>query len=77
MKLFNTFHSHPISLLIRGMKLRTMRLAGRVARMGDRRGAYMVLVEKLDEREDLEDLSVDGNVILKGSSRNRMGYALD
>ena len=36
-----------------------------VACMGDRRGAYTVLVEKTDERDDLEELGVDGNVILK------------
>jgi len=33
--------------------------------MGDKRGAYTVFVEKPDERDDLEDLGVDGNVISK------------
>jgi hypothetical protein len=32
---------------------------------GCKRDAYTVLVAKPDEREDLEDLGVDGNVILK------------
>jgi hypothetical protein len=42
-----------------------MRLAGIVARMEDRRGVHTVLVEKPDERDDLEDLRIDGNVVLK------------
>jgi len=34
--------------------------------MRDQRGAYRTLVKKPVEREDLEDLGVDGNIILKG-----------
>jgi hypothetical protein len=33
--------------------------------MGERRGAYMVLVEKLGDRDHLEDPSIDGRIILK------------
>jgi hypothetical protein len=33
--------------------------------MGDKRGAYRVLVGKLKEREHLEDPGVDGRIILK------------
>jgi hypothetical protein len=33
--------------------------------MGDRRGAYRVLVGNLREREHLEDQGIDGRIILK------------
>jgi hypothetical protein len=33
--------------------------------MGDRRGAYRVLVGNLRERGHLEDLGTDGRIILK------------
>jgi len=46
-----------------------MRCAGHVARSthgrGERRGAYRILVGKLDGRDHLEDPSVDGWIILK------------
>jgi hypothetical protein len=35
------------------------------ARMGERRGAYEVLVGKLKERNNLEDLVLNGRIILK------------
>jgi len=41
-----------------------MGLAGHVTRVGDRRGVYRVLVGK-PERDYLEDLGVDGWIILK------------
>jgi hypothetical protein len=41
-----------------------MRWAGYVACMGDRRGIYTVLVGK-QERDHLENLGVDGRIILK------------
>ena len=36
-----------------------------MARMGDRRGAYRVLVWKPEGNNHLEDLGVDGSIILK------------
>ena len=46
-----------------------MRLAGHVARMGERererRGVYKVLVGKPEEKDHIEDLGVDGKLILK------------
>jgi hypothetical protein len=39
--------------IIRMIKSRRMRLAGHVARMGDRRGAYMVLASKPKRRRPL------------------------
>jgi len=41
-----------------------MRWVGHVAYMGDRRCAYKVLVGKV-ERDHLEDLGIDGRMILK------------
>jgi len=35
-----------------------------LARMGERRGAYRVLWGNLRERENLEDLGVDGRIVL-------------
>jgi len=53
---------------------------GHVARIGERRSAYMFLVEKLRERDHLEDPDVDGTIILKsiikkwnGRPRSGMG----
>ena len=59
--------------IIRLSKSRILRWNGHVARMGDRRSAYVVLVEKLRERDRLEDPVVDGRIILKSSSRRGMG----
>jgi len=42
-----------------------MRWAGHVARMGERRGVYRVLVRKLRERDHLGDPGVDGRIILR------------
>jgi hypothetical protein len=33
--------------------------------MGDRRSVYRILVENPDEKTHMEDLGVDGNVVLK------------
>jgi len=41
------------------------RWAGHVARMGERRDAYRVLVGKPEERDHLEDPGVDGRIILR------------
>jgi hypothetical protein len=51
--------------IIRVIKLRRLRWAGRVARMGERRGAYRALVGKPEGRNHLEDPGVDGRIILK------------
>jgi hypothetical protein len=41
--------------------------------MGERRSAYMVLVEKPRERDDLEDPGVDGRIILKSILKKWIG----
>ena len=46
-----------------------MRLAGRVARLGDRRGSYGVLVGKPEGKSHLDDLDIDGSIILKMVSK--------
>ena len=47
------------------MKSRRMRWAGHVARMGNRRGSYRVLVATSGGIDRLEDPSVNGSIILK------------
>ena len=49
---------------IRVMKSRTMKWAGHVARMRERRGAYSVLSGNLRERDHFEDVGLDGRLIL-------------
>ena len=44
-----------------------MRWVGHVACTGDRSCAYTVVVRRLDEKDHLEDLGVDGRIILKRS----------
>jgi hypothetical protein len=41
-----------------------MRWVGHVARMGDRRCAYNVLVGRPEGKNHLEDLRVDGRIII-------------
>ena len=48
---------------------RRMRRAGHVARMGEEKGAYRVLVGKRGERDHWGDLGVDGWIILGWISR--------
>jgi len=43
----------------------SVRWAGHVARLGERRGVYRVLLGNLKERDHLGDLGVDGRIILR------------
>jgi hypothetical protein len=59
----NDLYSSPD--IVRVIKSRIMRWAGHVARTEDRRGAYMVsLWGYLRGRDHLEDLGLDGKIIL-------------
>jgi len=51
------------------IKSRRMRWAGHVARMGEERGVYRVLVEKPEGRSQWGDLGADGWIILGRISR--------
>jgi hypothetical protein len=44
--------------------------------MGDMVGVYMVLIGRPEGNPYLEDLGVDGMIILKGYARRRMGWPL-
>jgi hypothetical protein len=46
--------------IIRVIRSRRMRWVGHVARMGNRRGAYRILVGKPEGKNHLEDLDVNG-----------------
>ena len=55
-----------------------MRWAGHVARMGEERGVYRVLVGKPEGKRHWGDLGVDGWIILGWISRGGMWvYGLD
>jgi len=51
--------------IVRVKKSRKIRWAGHVARMGERRGVYRVLVGKPEGKNHLEDPGIDGRIILK------------
>jgi hypothetical protein len=61
-KELNDLYSPPN--IIRVIKSRRMRSAGHVARMGEKRGAYRILVGDLREGDRLGDPGVDGRIIL-------------
>ena len=72
----NDLHCSPN--IFRVIKSIRMRWAGYVARMGERRGVYRISVGKPEGKDNLGDPGVDGRIILKGSSKSRMGWhALD
>jgi hypothetical protein len=51
-----------LSIIIRQIKSRRMRWAGHVARMGEGRNVYRVLVGKPEGRNHLKDQGVDGRM---------------
>ena len=63
----NDLYSSPN--IVRMIKWRRMRWAEHVARMGEERGVYRVLVGKPEGRRPLGDLGVDGWIILGWISR--------
>jgi hypothetical protein len=63
---------------VRVIKSRRIRWAGHVARMGEERVLYRVLVGKPEERDHLGDPGVDGSIILRWIFRKwDVGYGLD
>jgi hypothetical protein len=61
-ELYALYFSPNIIQVIRSI---IMRWAVHMARMGDRRGAYRVLMGRRDGKNHLEDIEVDGRIILK------------
>jgi hypothetical protein len=55
--------------IVRVVKSRRMRCVGCVARMGERRGVYMVLWGNLRVRDHLEDPGIDGRILLRWTFR--------
>jgi hypothetical protein len=51
--------------IVRVIQSRRMRWAGHVARMGEVRGVYRVLVGRLEGKRPLEDLGVGGRITLR------------
>jgi len=59
--------AHPIFFGV--IKPRKMRWAGHVARIGEKRGVYRVLMGKPVGNSQLEDPGVEGRIILRGIFR--------
>jgi hypothetical protein len=57
-------HSYTSPVIIRAIKLR-MRWAGHAASMREMRNVYIFWLENLKGRDHLEDLGVDGKIILQ------------
>jgi hypothetical protein len=51
--------------IVRLIKSRRMRWTEHVVFMGEGRGVYRILVEKTQGKEHLEDLDIDGRIILR------------
>jgi hypothetical protein len=51
--------------IIRMIKSRRMRRAGHVARRGEKRNAYRILMGKPEEKDNWEEQDVGGRTILK------------
>jgi hypothetical protein len=56
---------YPSPNIMRVTKSRRMTCAGHVARMGDMRNAYNILVGKPERKKTLEDIGVDEKIILE------------
>ena len=61
----NLSDRYPLPNIVRVLKSRRMRWAGHVARMGQGRGVYSVLVGKPEERDHWGDPNADGKIILR------------
>jgi len=63
----NDLYSSPN--IVRVIKSRRLRWAGRIARMGQRKGVYRVLVGKPEGKRPLGNPGVDGRIILRWNFR--------
>jgi hypothetical protein len=64
---------YSLTNIVRVVKSRIIRFAGHVARMGEERGVYSVLVGNLRERGHWGDPDLDGRIILRGIFRKLEG----
>jgi hypothetical protein len=56
---------YPLPNIIRMIESRRMKWAGHVARMGEMRNAFCILVGKPERKNHSDDVGVDGRIILK------------